>query len=143
MSVTCRRSVVSSTNKTDLHDITEILLKMPLNTITITSIFFCQLISSNIFFGGNGYIIFSYLSTLLCVKNVETIKELEVFSNLSNSYIIFYRSHKFWFCPCYVTAFPEYNALLSCKGYYKWWKCFRINIWWVYGWCYSSKDSNR
>ena len=29
---------ISSTNKTDLHDITEILLKVALNTITITSI---------------------------------------------------------------------------------------------------------
>jgi hypothetical protein len=28
------RSVVSSTNKIDLHDITEILLKLALNTIT-------------------------------------------------------------------------------------------------------------
>jgi hypothetical protein len=29
-------TLVSSTNKTDLHDITEILLKVALNTITIT-----------------------------------------------------------------------------------------------------------
>ena len=29
-------SPVSSTNKTDLHDITEILLKVALNTITLT-----------------------------------------------------------------------------------------------------------
>ena len=42
MSVTCDRSVVfrgtpvSSTNKTDLHDITEILLKVALNSITLT-----------------------------------------------------------------------------------------------------------
>jgi len=41
--VTCDRSVVffgysavSSTNKTDRHDITVILLKMALNTITLT-----------------------------------------------------------------------------------------------------------
>jgi hypothetical protein len=40
-SVTCGRSVVffryfdSSTNKTDHHDITEILLKVALNTITL------------------------------------------------------------------------------------------------------------
>jgi hypothetical protein len=32
-SVTCDRSVVFSTNKTDRHDITEILLKVVLNTI--------------------------------------------------------------------------------------------------------------
>jgi len=32
--VTCGRSVVSSTNKTDRHDIAEILLKVALNTIT-------------------------------------------------------------------------------------------------------------
>jgi hypothetical protein len=32
-------SPVSSTNKTDLHDITEILLKVSLNTITLTHIF--------------------------------------------------------------------------------------------------------
>jgi hypothetical protein len=31
---------VSSTNKTDLHDITEILLKVALNTITLTPIQF-------------------------------------------------------------------------------------------------------
>jgi hypothetical protein len=37
MSVTCGRSVVSSTNKTDRHDITEILLKVVLNTITPNS----------------------------------------------------------------------------------------------------------
>jgi len=40
--VTCDRSVVfsgtpvSSTNKTDYHDITEILLKVVLNTINLT-----------------------------------------------------------------------------------------------------------
>ena len=33
LSVTCDRSVVSFTNKTDRHDITEILLKVGLNTI--------------------------------------------------------------------------------------------------------------
>jgi hypothetical protein len=33
LSVTCDRSVVSSTNKTDHHDITEILLNVALNTI--------------------------------------------------------------------------------------------------------------
>ena len=32
LSVTCNRSVVFSTNKTDLYDITEILLKVALNT---------------------------------------------------------------------------------------------------------------
>jgi hypothetical protein len=31
-----RYTPVSSTNKTDLHDITEILLKVALNTITLT-----------------------------------------------------------------------------------------------------------
>jgi hypothetical protein len=36
VSVTCGRTVVSSTNKTDRHDITEILLKVPLITITLT-----------------------------------------------------------------------------------------------------------
>ena len=44
LSVTCGRSVVFSgnpvsfTNKTDLHDITEILLKLSLNTLTLTPI---------------------------------------------------------------------------------------------------------
>jgi hypothetical protein len=33
LSVACDRSVVSFTNKTDHHDITELLLKMALNTI--------------------------------------------------------------------------------------------------------------
>jgi len=33
LSVTCDRSVVFSTNKTDCHDKTEILLKVALNTI--------------------------------------------------------------------------------------------------------------
>jgi len=40
LSVTCDRSVVfsgSSTNKTDRHDITEILLKVALNTIKQTT----------------------------------------------------------------------------------------------------------
>jgi hypothetical protein len=32
LSVTCARSVVFSTNKTEHHDITEILLKVALNT---------------------------------------------------------------------------------------------------------------
>ena len=32
--MTCDRSVVSSTNETDRHEITEILLKVELNTIT-------------------------------------------------------------------------------------------------------------
>ena len=36
-SVTCDRSVVFSTNKTDRHDITEILLKVVLNTIKPTN----------------------------------------------------------------------------------------------------------
>ena len=38
LSVTCSRSVVSlvfSTNKTDCHDITEILLKVALNILTL------------------------------------------------------------------------------------------------------------
>jgi hypothetical protein len=37
--MTCGKSVVSpisSTNKTDLHDIADILLKVALNTITLT-----------------------------------------------------------------------------------------------------------
>ena len=37
MSVTCDRSMVSSTNETDCHDITEILLKVALNTIKQTN----------------------------------------------------------------------------------------------------------
>jgi hypothetical protein len=37
LSVTCGWSVVSSTNKTDRHDITEILLKVALNTINSTN----------------------------------------------------------------------------------------------------------
>ena len=36
LSATCNRSLVFSTSKTDCHDITEILLKMVLNTTTIT-----------------------------------------------------------------------------------------------------------
>jgi hypothetical protein len=36
LSVICGTSVVSSTNKTDCHDITEILLKVALNTIILT-----------------------------------------------------------------------------------------------------------
>ena len=32
-------TLVSSTNKTDCHDITEILLKVALNTITLTLLF--------------------------------------------------------------------------------------------------------
>ena len=35
LSVTCDRMLVSSINKTDNHDITEILLKVALNTITL------------------------------------------------------------------------------------------------------------
>jgi hypothetical protein len=38
LSVTCRRTVVFSTNKTDRHDITKILLKVALNTINQTNI---------------------------------------------------------------------------------------------------------
>ena len=33
--LTCDRSIVSPTNKTDRHDITEILLKVTLNTSTL------------------------------------------------------------------------------------------------------------
>jgi hypothetical protein len=36
LSVTCSRSVVFSTNKSDNHDIAEILLKVALNTMTLT-----------------------------------------------------------------------------------------------------------
>jgi len=36
--VTYGRSVVSSTNKTDCHDIAKILLKVALNTITLTPV---------------------------------------------------------------------------------------------------------
>jgi len=51
--VTCGRSVVffgysvSSTNKTDRHYITEILLKLALNTITLTSYFMKRKILNN------------------------------------------------------------------------------------------------
>ena len=42
LSVTWGRSVVfSATNKTDSYDITEILLKVALNTITLTILFIC------------------------------------------------------------------------------------------------------
>ena len=42
LSVTWGRSVVfSATNKTDRYDITEILLKVALNTITLTILFMC------------------------------------------------------------------------------------------------------
>ena len=37
LSLTCGRSVASSTNKTDRHDITEILMKVALNTIKQTT----------------------------------------------------------------------------------------------------------
>ena len=37
LSVTCERSVVFPTNKTDRHDITEILLKVALNTTKQTN----------------------------------------------------------------------------------------------------------
>ena len=40
LSVTCTRSVVFSTNKTDRHDITEILLNVVLNTINQTTLYF-------------------------------------------------------------------------------------------------------
>jgi len=36
--VTCHSTLVSSINKTDCHDITEILLKVALNTINTTSL---------------------------------------------------------------------------------------------------------
>jgi hypothetical protein len=39
LSVTCDRSVVFSTNKTDHHDITEILLKVALSSVTLISSF--------------------------------------------------------------------------------------------------------
>ena len=38
LSVTCDRSVVFSINKTGRHDITEILLNVALNTITLTTL---------------------------------------------------------------------------------------------------------
>ena len=41
---TCDRSIVFSTNKTD-HDITEILLKVVLNTITLIQCMVCSLIN--------------------------------------------------------------------------------------------------
>jgi hypothetical protein len=36
LSVTCGRLMISSTNKTGCHDITEILLNVALNTMTLT-----------------------------------------------------------------------------------------------------------
>ena len=50
--MTCDRSVVSSTMKTDRHDITEIMLKVSLNTINpnqINDIETCKNILSSIF----------------------------------------------------------------------------------------------
>jgi hypothetical protein len=38
LSVSCDRSLVFSTNKTDRHEITEILLKVALKTITLTPV---------------------------------------------------------------------------------------------------------
>ena len=40
VSVTCDRSVVFSTNKTDHHDITEILLKVAVTTITLSPLMY-------------------------------------------------------------------------------------------------------
>ena len=51
LTVTCGRSVVFSTNKTDCHDITEILLKMALNTITLTPVLY-HLTSGNVLYHG-------------------------------------------------------------------------------------------
>ena len=48
LSVTCNRSVVFSTNKTDHHNITETLLKVALNTIKQTNQIYQKIHSINI-----------------------------------------------------------------------------------------------
>ena len=69
-SVTCGRSVVSTTNKTYHHDIIEILFKKTLNTITLTQI-------SNIFLvvvvGGR------------CKENISTMSNVSLFSFIYSS----------------------------------------------------------
>ena len=57
--MTCDRSVVfsgtpvSSTNKTDRHDITEVLLKVALNTITLFLTLFLLLLQDPVLFTGS------------------------------------------------------------------------------------------
>ena len=43
-----RRSVVSSTNKTHRHDIAEILLKVAINTITLSNVFLFKILKLKI-----------------------------------------------------------------------------------------------
>jgi hypothetical protein len=57
-------SLVSSSNKTDLHDITEILLKVVLNTITQT-LKSLQLKKDSIFRTRKGYILVFDISFLM------------------------------------------------------------------------------
>jgi len=50
---------VSSTNKTNRHEIIEILLKVVLNTITLTllDVKLCQILHTNIFFNCKGHVV--------------------------------------------------------------------------------------
>jgi hypothetical protein len=71
-------TAVSSTNKTDCHDITEILLKVALNTITITPLTFsCK-------YNPHPFLLFSSIlgKLLLLIKPVLPLNSNPRYSNL-------------------------------------------------------------
>ena len=71
-------TLVSSTNKTDCHDITEILLKVALNTITLTSTGFLSL-KTKMMFSKNNVIV---NGTLPFFKTIELyLYELDFWSD--------------------------------------------------------------
>jgi hypothetical protein len=70
-------SPVTSTNKTDRHDITEILLNVALNTITLILTLHIQLTASIIFY--NSYV--NYLSFLFCIRRYYLLIYVDILIN--------------------------------------------------------------
>ena len=86
---------VSSTNKTDCHDITELLLKVVLNTITLTQMFFFYYFSTFVskkevmhcYRGGGGHVfLVNYTLNLSYIYPIFSCKKILY------SYIIFVRN---------------------------------------------------
>ena len=87
LSVTCGRSVVSSTNKTDRHDITEILLKVALNTKTNQQTNGYRIRNVSMFKCSNCY--FSYFIFFFRRKKSYFI----IHSSFSNEILFFFNNH--------------------------------------------------
>jgi hypothetical protein len=104
---------VSSTNKTDHHDITEILLKVALNTITLTLTLIYDY-NCNILLP-----VYSFVNTIQCVSfeicHLHYCNILEYVSFLNRGKRVLDRVGKWTINHRWHAAILQYNGILLCR----------------------------